>query len=107
MKRPAVFFDRDGVLNHDLGWVGYKEDFHWTDTAKEAVRAVNDAGYHAFVVTNQSGVANEADVHALHEWVLDELRRDVLQSTKLDTVILMRQFPIIGQLAECESPSLE
>ncbi|MGY4626706.1 HAD-IIIA family hydrolase [Bradyrhizobium sp. USDA 4486] len=80
MMRPAVFFDRDGVLNHDLGWVGFRKNFRWTDTAKEAVRAVNDAGYHAFIVTNQAGVArgfySEDDVHALHGWLIEELRKE-------------------------------
>jgi D,D-heptose 1,7-bisphosphate phosphatase len=79
LKRPAVFFDRDGVLNYDRGWVGFKKDFHWMETAKEAVRAVNDAGFHAFIVTNQPGVARglygESDVHALHAWVIDELHK--------------------------------
>jgi len=78
LKRPAVFFDRDGVLNYDLGWVGFKKDFHWIETAKDTVRAVNDAGFHAFIVTNQSGVAKglygESDVQALHAWV-DEIRK--------------------------------
>jgi len=27
--RPAVFFDRDGVLNEDKGWVGDRERFVW------------------------------------------------------------------------------
>lgn len=78
LRRPAVFFDRDGVLNEDTGWVGTREAFHWVDGAKHAVQAVNDAGYHAFIVTNQAGVARglytEEDVHALHQLVCHELR---------------------------------
>lgn len=44
--------------------------FEWKDGAREAVKLVNDAGYFAFVVTNQSGVAREfygeSDVETLH-----------------------------------------
>jgi len=75
--RPAVFFDRDGVLNEDKGWVGDRERFVWLEGSKHAVGLVNDAGYHAFVVTNQAGVAKgfyaEADVEALHTWMRGEL----------------------------------
>ena len=78
LRRPAVFFDRDGVLNEDLGWVGSPERFHWVEGAKDAVRAVTDAGFHAFIVTNQAGVARgrytEQDVIALHRWMLGKLR---------------------------------
>jgi D-glycero-D-manno-heptose 1,7-bisphosphate phosphatase len=75
--RPAVFFDRDGVLNHDAGYLFEASKFKWMDGAREAVRLVNEAGYFAFVVTNQSGVARgfyeESDVDALHRWMADEL----------------------------------
>lgn len=75
--RPAVFFDRDGVLNHDVGFLYEAAKFEWMDGAREAVRLVNEAGYFAFVVTNQSGVARgfyeESDVQALHRWMADEL----------------------------------
>jgi D-glycero-D-manno-heptose 1,7-bisphosphate phosphatase len=79
MSRPAVFFDRDGVLNEDGGYVFEVHKFKWIDGAREAVKAVNDAGYFAFVVTNQSGVARgiyeEEHVHQLHRYMADELAR--------------------------------
>jgi D,D-heptose 1,7-bisphosphate phosphatase len=78
LRRPAVFFDRDGVLNEDSGWVGSIERFRWIEGAQEAVRAVTDAGFHAFVVTNQAGVARGyyaiEDVERLHRWMIDEIR---------------------------------
>ncbi|MCK1551500.1 MULTISPECIES: HAD family hydrolase [unclassified Bradyrhizobium] len=76
-RRPAVFFDRDGVLNHDVGYLFEASKFKWMDGAREAVRLVNEAGYFAFVITNQSGVArgfySESNVDALHRWMAEEL----------------------------------
>jgi D,D-heptose 1,7-bisphosphate phosphatase len=77
LRRPAVFFDRDGVLNHDAGYIFEPTKLKWIDGAREAVKAVNDAGYFAFVVSNQSGVARgfyqESDIRSLHRWMADEM----------------------------------
>jgi D-glycero-D-manno-heptose 1,7-bisphosphate phosphatase len=79
MKRPAVFFDRDGVLNEDSSYVFEISKLKWIDGAREAVKAVNNAGYFAFVITNQSGVArglcDESQVNALHQWMEDDLAK--------------------------------
>ena len=78
LNRPAVFFDRDGVLNVDHGHVGDPSRFEWMPGAREAVKAVNDSGRFAFVVTNQAGVAKgyyaEDAVQNLHEHMQRELR---------------------------------
>jgi D-glycero-D-manno-heptose 1,7-bisphosphate phosphatase len=77
LRRPAVFFDRDGVLNHDSGYTFETHRLEWIEGAREAVKAVNDAGYFAFVITNQSGVARgyyeEHHVVTLHRWMADQL----------------------------------
>lgn len=79
LRRPAVFFDRDGVLNHDSGYTFETHKLEWIEGAREAVKAVNDAGYFAFVITNQSGVARgyyeEHHVVALHRWMADQMAR--------------------------------
>jgi D-glycero-D-manno-heptose 1,7-bisphosphate phosphatase len=68
--RPAVFLDRDGVLNVDSGYPHRREDLVWIEGARAAVKRINDAGRLAIVVTNQSGVArgmfDEAAVDAFH-----------------------------------------
>ena len=77
IMRPTLFFDRDGVLNLDRGYVHTREEFEWRDGAIAAIKALNDARWRVCVVTNQAGVARgyytEADVHALHTWMNTDL----------------------------------
>ena len=42
--RPALFLDRDGVLNEDPGYVYRVEDFVWIPGAREAIAAFKAAG---------------------------------------------------------------
>ena len=75
--RPALFLDRDGVLNVDRGYVSRIEDFEWIEGAIDCVKAFNQRGWWVFVVTNQSGIARgyytEADMHALHAHMAEDL----------------------------------
>ena len=69
-KRAALFLDRDGVLNEDLGYVSRWEDFRWIPGAREVIKRFNDAGWLVIVLTNQAGVArgyyDEEAVAKLH-----------------------------------------
>ncbi|KXV80006.1 D-glycero-D-manno-heptose 1,7-bisphosphate phosphatase, partial [Gluconobacter japonicus] len=57
LHRPAVFLDRDGVLNYDHGYIGARERFEWITGTFSALRRIARSGHHIFIVTNQSGVA--------------------------------------------------
>jgi D-glycero-D-manno-heptose 1,7-bisphosphate phosphatase len=76
-SRPAVFLDRDGVLNVDRGYIHAPRQIEWVQGAREAVKLFNDEGYYVFVVTNQAGVARgyfeEEAIGALHRWMEREM----------------------------------
>jgi mannose-1-phosphate guanylyltransferase/phosphomannomutase len=55
--QPAIFLDRDGTLNFDYGWITSPAKIELLSGAAEAVRAVNDSGYLAVLVTNQPVIA--------------------------------------------------
>jgi D-glycero-D-manno-heptose 1,7-bisphosphate phosphatase len=75
----ALFLDRDGVINEDLGYVWRVDDFHFIDGIFELCRAAKDMGFLRIVVTNQAGIArgyyDESQFHNLSK------RRGISTST--------------------------
>ncbi len=56
-KDTAVFFDRDGTLIAEAGYLDSPDKLAFFPETFEAVRRINESGMTAVVVTNQSGVA--------------------------------------------------
>ncbi len=77
LRRRALFLDRDGVINIDHGHVGTRDRFTFVDGALAAIAGATRAGWHVFVVTNQSGIGrgyyDEAAFHDLMRWVQDQV----------------------------------
>jgi D-glycero-D-manno-heptose 1,7-bisphosphate phosphatase len=76
-RKPAVFLDRDGVINHDDGYVGTVERFRFIPGVASAIRRLNEAGYFVFIASNQSGIArglfSEDDLLKLHIYMMQQL----------------------------------
>lgn len=76
MSKPALFLDRDGVINVDHGYVYLKENFHFIDGIFELVAAAKEAGYLVVIVTNQAGIGRgyytEDDFNKLMKWVTQQ-----------------------------------
>ncbi len=53
----AAFFDRDGVINIDYGFVGKIENFDLIEGVTDALKTLKQMGYYLVLVTNQSGIA--------------------------------------------------
>ena len=75
-----MFLDRDGTINVERGYVTRPEDLVLIEGAAAAIRALNDRGVLAVVVSNQSGVARglmtEDDLARVHERLEDLLLAD-------------------------------
>jgi D,D-heptose 1,7-bisphosphate phosphatase len=69
-RQKAVFLDRDGVLNVERSFISTPEGLDLYDFTPAAVRNINQAGYLAVVVTNQSAIARnlctEEEVQTIH-----------------------------------------
>lgn len=57
LSRPALFLDRDGVINMDFGYVHRPSDTTWVPGIFELCRMARASGYLLVVVTNQAGIA--------------------------------------------------
>ncbi len=79
-KRPAVFFDRDGIVNLSpgAGYVERWEDFHIQPEFVDVLRLVTSMGFVAVVVSNQRGVArgrmSAATVDDMHRRLCEQLQ---------------------------------
>jgi D-glycero-D-manno-heptose 1,7-bisphosphate phosphatase len=62
-SRPALFLDRDGVINADTGYVGRAEDLQMLEGVAAAIARCNALKVPVVVVTNQSGIAR-----SLYDW---------------------------------------
>ena len=90
----AVFFDRDGTLNEEIGHVRNAEDFRVYSFAARAVRLVNEAGLRAIVITNQSGIARGLIPESLVRRVNRQLtRRIAAGGGRLDAIYYCPHHP--------------
>jgi D-glycero-D-manno-heptose 1,7-bisphosphate phosphatase len=87
VKNKAVFLDRDGVLNRELGdYVCRFEDFHLLDNF-DALKTLQDDGYLLIVATNQGGLAKgwytEDELSKMHNHLIAEYKKHGVQITDI------------------------
>ncbi|KQO79772.1 HAD family hydrolase [Rhizobium sp. Leaf262] len=107
MKKAALFLDRDGVINEDLGYVHKVENFHFIDGIFKLCQYARKAGMMIFVVTNQAGIGRgyytESQFYALTEWMVSRFSEE---GVAIDGVYFCPFHPIHG-IGEYKIESLD
>ena len=97
VMNKAVFLDRDGTINEEMGYINHMSRFKMFPFVPEAIRIINEAGYKVIIVTNQSGVArgyfNEELVKEIHARLIREVE---MGSAKIDKIYYCPHHPIEG-----------
>jgi D-glycero-D-manno-heptose 1,7-bisphosphate phosphatase len=80
VTQKALFLDRDGVINHEVGYLHRAADVRFVDGIFPLSRTAQSLGYKLVVVTNQSGIARglytTADFEALMHWMTAEFQEE-------------------------------
>ena len=78
-KNKAVFIDRDGTLNKEVGYPGSFKQIHIYEKSIKALQLLRTEGYKIIVVSNQAGVAygyfTEKFVKATHAYIAKQLKK--------------------------------
>jgi len=94
MKRPAVFIDRDGTINEQMGYINHMSRFHVLPGVPEAVKLLNDNDYLVIIVTNQSGVARGYFpielVEEIHSHMKESLKKE---GAEVNAIFFCPHFP--------------
>tara|TARA_B100001057_G_scaffold498989_1_gene607927 strand:- start:1761 stop:2273 length:513 start_codon:yes stop_codon:yes gene_type:complete len=92
--KKAAFFDRDGTLNKDTGYLYQIKDFKWIKGAINALKILKKNNFLIIVISNQSGVSrgfySESDVKKLHKWMNQQLLK---YNLKIDDFFIATDLP--------------
>jgi len=104
-KRPALFLDRDGVVNVDTDYLYRIEDFEFIDGIFDLCAAYQARGYLIVIVTNQSGIArgrySEEAYARLTAWMVEAF--DV-KGVRIDGVYHCPHHPEVTGACSCRKP---
>jgi D-glycero-D-manno-heptose 1,7-bisphosphate phosphatase len=109
-KYRAVFIDRDGTINEEVGYLDSPDKFKLLPRSADAINMLNSRGYKVVVVTNQAGVARgyftEQTVHEIHNKMVRELQA---YGCSVDGIYYCPHHPEVGNekyrlLCDCRKP---
>jgi D-glycero-D-manno-heptose 1,7-bisphosphate phosphatase len=94
MRQPAVFLDRDGTINEEMGYINHLSRFQLLPRSAAGIRRLNDAGFKVIVVTNQSGAARGYFPRPLVDEVHEKMRELLAAEwARIDGIYLCDHHP--------------
>ena len=104
-KSKAIFLDRDGVINKEVGYLSSPDKFDFIEGTIEALKTLNQKGFLLIIITNQAGIArgyysleNLSNIH--------KKMNDILQQNEiiLDGIYYCPHHPDYTGSCDCRKP---
>ena len=105
-RNKAIFLDRDGVINVEVGYLSNPDDFEFIEGTIEALKILNQKGFLLIVITNQAGIArgyyNEEILTNIHNKMNSILKEN---GVILDDVYYCPHHPEFTGSCDCRKPN--
>lgn len=108
--QKAIFLDRDGTINEEMGYINHPDRFKIFPFVAESIKIFNQSGFLVIIITNQSGIArgyySEALVEDLHNRLIMEMQS---KGARIDAIYYCPHHPTEGRAeyrknCDCRKP---
>ncbi len=104
IRNKAVFIDRDGTINKNIGYIDNPDKFHMYPQIADGIKLLNDSNFMIILITNQSGISRslftEDDLNKIHDKMKDELKKG---GAKIDKIYFCPHHP--NDKCNCRKPN--
>jgi rfaE bifunctional protein nucleotidyltransferase chain/domain len=102
---PAIFLDRDGTINKDIGYASEPEKFEFLPRALEGIKKIFDMEYRLVVITNQGGIGlgyfTKEDFYNFNKKMMTGISK---AGAKLDKILFCPHS--LSEDCNCRKPAL-
>jgi D-glycero-D-manno-heptose 1,7-bisphosphate phosphatase len=97
INKPAIFLDRDGTINEEMGYINHPDRFKIFPFVAESIKILKEQGFKIIIVTNQSGIARgyftEELLKEVHGRLIQYLKQ---KDANLDAIYYCPHHPTVG-----------
>ncbi len=105
-RNKAIFLDRDGVLNKEVGYLSNPNEFIFLEGSIEALKILKQKDYLLIVITNQAAVARGfltvETLQVIHNKMVKILKENKIS---LDGIYYCPHHPEFTGLCDCRKPN--